>query len=129
MQLRGYFQDNNDAAAYIRKVVEWLDAEAEMCNLYLSEESTLPKLMSTVEKVLIVDRIKRVMEIPERGLSYWVDNDRFEELTLLFDLISRVSETHQSIKRNDTCESVRSGQTINLKAVRAQSSTTKQEEF
>lgn len=120
-------QDNNDAAAYIRKVVEWLDAEAEMCNLYLSEESTLPKLMSTVEKVLIVDRIKRVMEIPERGLSYWVDNDRFEELTLLFDLISRVSETHDELKEMIHVRVLESGRTINLKAVRAQSSTTKQE--
>lgn len=106
-------QENNDASVYIRRAQDWLDEEMDRCTMYLSEATTWPKLSRILERVVIADRIKEVMQTPNTGFYNWLDNDRFAELELVYKLVSRVSFEHEIIKEMLEAKLLEIGQEIN----------------
>lgn len=83
--------ESSDASIYINKVQQWLDEEADRCNMYLAEDTTLPAINSIVEKVLIIDRLIDVLSMDSTGIAQWLDSDRYNDLELSFKLLSRVN--------------------------------------
>ncbi|KAA8902561.1 hypothetical protein TRICI_005850 [Trichomonascus ciferrii] len=91
-------QENNDASVYIKKSQTWLDEEMDRCTMYLSESTTWPRLSRIIDRVVISDRIRDVMVMPHTGFTSWIDNDRYDELALVFKLVTRISSEHEVIR-------------------------------
>lgn len=88
---------SQDAAIYINQTSEWLKTEEERCDLYIAI-SSLPRLLATVQDVLIRQRFRTVMELPGTGFKNWIENDQYPELKLLHDLTSLVTDTFDDAK-------------------------------
>ena len=88
---------NTDAGTFCKHTKKRLSEEADRCRSTLSP-LTLPKIRAVVEKELIKDYIKDVIEIPGSGVRFMLDNDRVHELELIYDLISRVDPKKEELK-------------------------------
>jgi len=89
--------ESQNGAIYIKQTAQWLQAEEERCNLYLSIQS-LPRLLDAVKAMLITKRFKTVMEFRTNGLRTWIENDQYSEIKLLYDLASLVTDTHDDTR-------------------------------
>ncbi|KAG9837310.1 Cullin-domain-containing protein, partial [Aureobasidium melanogenum] len=78
----------SDAGTYCRHVRRRLDEEADRCRSTISE-STSAKIIKVVEDELIRQQIKALIEM-DSGVQFMVANDRHEDLSLVFELESRV---------------------------------------
>jgi len=78
----------SDAGTYCRHVKKRLDEENDRCRSTLSE-ATAPKIQRVVEQELIGSKMKSLIEM-DSGVQYMIDNDRFNELRLVFELESRI---------------------------------------
>lgn len=78
----------SDASTYCKEAKRRLDEEGDRCRSTLSE-STTTKIQQVVEDELIRHKMKGLIEM-ESGVQYMVDNDKFHELGLVFELESRV---------------------------------------
>ncbi|CAZ83191.1 unnamed protein product [Tuber melanosporum] len=87
-----------DAATYLRKVDKRLKEEYSRCHDTLSV-LTEPKIMKVVDQQLIDANINDVMEMEGSGLQFMLDNDRYEDLKLVYELISRVDSEKRSLKK------------------------------
>lgn len=106
-------QENNDASVYIKKTQSWLDEEMDRCTMYLSESTTWPSLSRIIDRVVISDRIRDVMSMPHTGFNSWIDNDRYDELGLVYKLVTRVSNEHDVIREMLNEKVLESGEEIN----------------
>jgi cullin 3 len=73
----------------------------------------MQKIRNVVEEELIVRNIKEVLDMEGSGIKHMLDNDRFEELSLVYDLISRVDHKLEELKRALQKHVVSSGDEIN----------------
>ncbi|KAK6348616.1 Cullin-3 [Orbilia javanica] len=87
-----------DAATYIEKTNDRLNEEWERTQGTIST-LTEPKIRSIVEKHLITDNIREVMQLEASGLNFMVDNDRYEQLKVLYNLVRRVDNSVIEIRR------------------------------
>jgi cullin 3 len=78
----------SDAGTYCRHAKRRIDEEHDRCRSTLSE-STTPKIQRVVEDELIRHKMKGLIEM-DSGVQYMVDNDKLQELGLVFDLEARV---------------------------------------
>lgn len=78
-----------DASTYLRHARKRLDEEHNRCISTLSE-LTSKKISKVVEDAIIVGRVAEVMDIEGTGFKHMINNDRYEDLGLLYYLISRV---------------------------------------
>lgn len=81
--------EGNNGTSYLKTVDQLISNEINKSALYLPTV-TYPKLLSLVDKILISSRIDKVMRFQTEGLKYWISNGRFDELSLLYKLLSRV---------------------------------------
>jgi hypothetical protein len=79
---------DSDAGTYCRHAKRRIDEEHDRCRSTLSE-STTPKIQRVVEDELIRHKMKGLIEM-DSGVQYMVDNDKLQELGLVFDLEARV---------------------------------------
>jgi len=90
-----------DAATYCRHTLNRIYQEQNRCKSTLSETTT-PKIVNVVEDELILNKIRDLIAM-ESGVKHMVDNDRFEDLELVFNLNSRIdpkkTELTQAIQR------------------------------
>ncbi|CAN6674420.1 cullin-3 [Trichomonascus vanleenenianus] len=112
-------EENNDAGVYIRKVDEWLQGEADRCRAYLSEMSTLPKLIAILDRVLIIERLKEVAQNSQIGYKEWIDNSSFDELRLMYRLSARVMPDHTDLRDLLQIKIISSGEEINRSTMQA----------
>ena len=77
-----------DAASYCRQTRNRIHEEQDRCRSSLSQTTT-PKITAVVEDELIKNKIKDLIEM-DSGVKHMVDNDRFEDLELVFDLNARI---------------------------------------
>ena len=80
---------DGDAGNFCRQAKKRLDEEADRCRSTLSP-LTLPKIKAVVENELIKVYIKDVIEFPNSGVKFMLDNDRMHDLGMIYDLVSRV---------------------------------------
>ena len=78
----------SDAGTYCKHAKRRIDEESDRCRSTLSE-ITAPKIQQVVENELIRHKIKGLIEM-DSGVEYMVENDKLNELGLVFDLESRV---------------------------------------
>jgi cullin 3 len=78
----------SDAGTYCKHAKRRIDEEVDRCRTTLSE-ATSPRIQKVVEDELIRHKMKGLIEM-DSGVQYMVDNDKFNELHLVFDLEARV---------------------------------------
>ncbi|KAF2819816.1 Cullin-domain-containing protein [Ophiobolus disseminans] len=88
---------DSDAGAYCSHARRRIYEEDERCKQTLLE-STGPKIQKVVEDELIKNRIHELVEM-ESGVRFMVDNDRLDELNLVYDLNMRVDAKKTEITR------------------------------
>lgn len=108
---------DSDAGAYCRYARRRIYEEDERCKQTLLE-STGPKIQKVVEDELIKNRIHELVEM-ESGVRYMIDNDRIDELNLVYDLNRRVDEKKLELTRAIQKRIVDSGTDVNNDAVAA----------
>ena len=102
---------DSDAGSYCRHAKRRIDEESERCHSTLSELTTR-KIQTVVEEELVAKKIREVIEM-ESGVRFMVENDRLDDLTLLFDLESRVDVKKPELTRAIQQEVARYGSAIN----------------
>ena len=78
----------SDAGTYCKHAKRRIDEESDRCRSTLSE-TTAPKIQKVVEDELIRNKMKGLIEM-DSGVRYMVDNDKYNELHLVYDLEARV---------------------------------------
>lgn len=109
---------SRNAAIYINQTSEWLRTEEERCNLYLSAQS-IPRVLATIQDVLIRKRFKTIMQFSDTGLKSWIENDQYRELKLLHELTLLVSDDFEDTKEMLNIIILEKGAEINLKSKEA----------
>lgn len=79
---------DSDAGGYCGQTWARLKEEQVRCRSMLAD-STMPKIEKVVEEELIKNKIQEVIEM-ESGVRFMIDNDRFKELGLIYELEGRV---------------------------------------
>lgn len=87
----------SDAGQYCRHAKRRIDEESDRCRSTLAE-STTPKIQRVVENELIRNKMKGLIEM-DSGVQFMVDNDKFHELGLIFDLEARVDPKKMELTR------------------------------
>lgn len=77
-----------DAATYCRQTRKRIHEEQDRCRSTLSA-TTSSKITAVVEEHLIRNKISQLIAM-DSGVKHMVDNDRFDDLELVFDLNSRI---------------------------------------
>ncbi|KAI9652120.1 MAG: Cullin-3 [Trizodia sp. TS-e1964] len=103
---------DGDAGSYLQFTAKRLKDEDDRCRSSISPLSEI-KLRKVVEHHLIRLNIQEVLQMEGSGIKFMIQNDRFEELSLAYDLVSRVDVDFQELKTALAKEVSASGQAIN----------------
>ncbi|KAI1763191.1 putative cullulin 3 [Hypoxylon sp. FL1150] len=79
----------NDTSAWLHYTKRRLAEEADRCHTTLSPFS-LAKITQVLEKELIVKHVDEFLAIESSGINAMINNERIEDLGILYELISRV---------------------------------------
>ncbi|KAK3175830.1 hypothetical protein K4F52_009963 [Lecanicillium sp. MT-2017a] len=89
---------DSDAGAWLRHTQHRLNEEEDRCGTTIELE-TLPKVSSVIEQQLIVKRLGDFLAMEGSGLRWMIDNDKEEELSILYKLISRVDPNKTALQQ------------------------------
>lgn len=81
--------EESDAGVWLRHTERRLQEEIDRCESTVSRLST-PKIIRVIEDELISRHLDRFLALEATGLRAMIDNDRLEDLTILYRLTSRV---------------------------------------
>lgn len=109
-----------DAASYCRHTIRRINEEQDRCRSTLSQSTSL-KLTQVVEDELIRSRIKQLI-IMDSGVKHMVENDRFDDLSLIFELNSRIDPKKLELTAEIQRRVVEVGNLINEAAATAAAS-------
>ncbi|KAI1302773.1 Cullin [Xylaria venustula] len=85
-----------DASAWLRQTQRRLDEETARCQTTISPLSE-QKITNVVEEELITSHLDEFLQLEGSGIRSMIDNDRIEDLKILFSLVSRVDEKVSSL--------------------------------
>ena len=106
---------NADAGTFCRHTKKRIAEESERCRSTLSL-LTLPKIKAVIEKEMIKDFMRDVILLPGSGVSFMLDNDKLDELEMIYDLISKVDPKKEELKLAVQARIVELGTEINNSA-------------
>ncbi|KAK8088174.1 Cullin family protein [Apiospora hydei] len=86
-----------DAATWLRHTQRRLDEESDRCATTISLMS-LPRILAVVEQELISKHLEEFMNLDGSGVRAMIDNDRVEDLKLLYQLVSRIDPNKTALK-------------------------------
>jgi cullin 3 len=107
----------SDAGGYCRHARRRIYEEEDRCKSTLSE-CTMPRIRDVVEDELIRNKISEVVEM-ESGVRFMIDNDRLDELHLVYDLEARVDNKKSELTRAIQERIIAMGTDINDAAIAA----------
>ncbi|KAJ4347213.1 uncharacterized protein N0V89_011152 [Didymosphaeria variabile] len=107
----------SDAGAYCKRAKKRIHEEEDRCRATLME-STTSKIREVVEAELIQGRIRELVEM-DSGVHFMIDNDRLEELNLIYDLNARVDEKKTEVTRSIQKRIMEMGTEVNNEALAA----------
>ncbi|KAH7162881.1 Cullin [Dactylonectria estremocensis] len=81
----------SDAGAWLRHTQQRLHEEVDRCGTTIELE-TLPKVTSTIDQELIITHLSEFLALDGSGLKWMIDNDKIDDLSILYRLISRVDD-------------------------------------
>lgn len=90
------FLNENSASVFVRKVNECLIEEKERADRYL-DNITGAKILQVLQDELIIKHMHTVVEMENSGLIFMLNNDRIEDLKLLYDLLKRVPKGSEAM--------------------------------
>ncbi|KAJ4375196.1 hypothetical protein N0V83_002281 [Neocucurbitaria cava] len=108
---------DSNAGVYCKHARRRIYEEDERCKQTLLE-STGPRIQKVVEDELIKNRIHELVEM-ESGVRFMINNDRLEELNLIYDLNKRVDDKKVETTRSIQKRIVDMGSDINNDAIAA----------
>lgn len=111
--LIGKFLNYESALKYLVETSQFLAAEADRITFYLPA-STVPKLIDSMNNILIKSQLDNIMNFPSDGLYYWIepikhriissngelvlDSNQLTFLRILYDLNRRIDENCDLLK-------------------------------
>lgn len=107
----------SDAGAYCGHARRRIREEEDRCRSTLLESTTF-KIQKVVEDELISKRIRELVEM-DSGVRFMIDNDRLQELNLIYDLNARVDDNKTEVTRAIQKRIVDMGTEINNDALQA----------
>lgn len=87
----------SDAGTWLRHTQQRLNEEIDRCGTTIELE-TLPKVTETIDQELIVAHMSEFLALEGSGLRWMIDNDKIDELSILYRLISRVDPKKTALK-------------------------------
>ncbi|CAK9267883.1 unnamed protein product [Sphagnum jensenii] len=91
------FIETSDCADYLRKAEKRLNEEIDRITHYLDPKSE-PKITSVVEREVIGNRMKLLVEMDNSGLVSMLIDDKYEDLGRMYNLFRRVPTGLQTIR-------------------------------
>lgn len=88
---------DSDAGAWLRHTERRLNEEADRCGTTIELE-TLPKVHRVIEEQLIKKHLDDFLNLEGSGLKWMIDNDKIEDLSIIYRLISRVDDTKLALQ-------------------------------
>ncbi|EEP76225.1 conserved hypothetical protein [Uncinocarpus reesii 1704] len=104
-----------DAPSFCKKVATRIQEEQERCHHTLSAV-TEPKIMSVIDQSLIQQNIAEVINMEGSGVKEMLDNDRFTDLTVVYELVSRIDPQKTVLTRAVQARIVELGSQVNTAA-------------
>ena len=105
-----------DAGTFCRHTMRRVIEEQDRCRSTLSP-LTSPKIKAVIEDELIRNNIREVIELQGSGVKCMLDDDRLDELQMIYDLISRVDPRKEELSRAVQRRIVELGTEINTAAM------------
>jgi cullin 3 len=81
----------SDASSWLRHTERRLHEEADRCETTIELE-TLPKATQVIDEELISQHLSDFLALEGSGLRWMIDNDKIDDLSILYRLISRVDD-------------------------------------
>lgn len=88
---------DGDAGAWLRHTERRLNEEESRCMTTIEEE-TLEKVSHVIEEQLIKKHLDDFLNMEASGLRSMVDNDKVDDLSILYRLIARVDEKKMALQ-------------------------------
>jgi cullin 3 len=88
---------DGNASSWLRHTQRRLREEQDRCDTTLSVV-TAEKIASVVDQELISARLSDFLAMEGTGIKSMIDNDRYEDLAILYQLISRVDKTKAALR-------------------------------
>lgn len=104
-----------DAGTFCRHTKRRVNEEQDRCRSTLSL-LTSPKIRAVIEDELIRNNIRAVIELEGSGVKCMLDNDRLDELEMIYDLIARVDPGKEELRRAVQKRIIELGADINTAA-------------
>lgn len=86
-----------DASAWLRHTERRLNEETDRCGTTIELE-TLPKVAQVIEEELIKKHLDDFLNLEASGLRAMVDNDKVDDLSILYNLIARVDNNKTALQ-------------------------------
>lgn len=83
---------------YINKVFEIINDEESRFQIYLPQQ-TLEKIRDLMYKDLVSSNIENILNLQTDGLKKWIENDDFEVLNKVYDLIGKIDSNRFVLKK------------------------------
>ncbi|KAG6020150.1 hypothetical protein E4U41_002963 [Claviceps citrina] len=87
-----------DASTWLRHTQRRLNEEVDRCGTTIELE-TFPKVSTVIDQQLIVKHLSDFMGMEGSGLRWMIDNDKVEDLSILYKLVSRVEQDKTSLRK------------------------------
>ena len=104
-----------DAGTFCRHTKRRVNEEQDRCRSTLSP-LTSPKIKAVIEDELIRNNIREVIELQGSGVKCMLDNNRLDELEMIYDLSGRVDPRKEELKRALQKRIIELGSDINTAA-------------
>ncbi|PNY27280.1 Cullin-3 [Tolypocladium capitatum] len=86
-----------DASTWLRHTQRRLNEEVDRCGTTIELE-TLPQILRVIDRTLINDHLQDFLTMEGSGLKWMIDNDKIEDLCILYKLITRVDENKTALR-------------------------------
>ncbi|CZT47201.1 related to cullulin 3 [Rhynchosporium secalis] len=112
----------SDASTWLRQTRKRLAEEEVRCQTTLSTLTT-GEIARVVENEMVIAHLTEFLAMEGSGIKAMIQNDRYEDLTLLYQLISRVDPSKSPLKIALQARVVELGSDINRSITESESST------
>ncbi|KAI9886364.1 MAG: hypothetical protein M1823_001818 [Watsoniomyces obsoletus] len=114
---------NSDAPHFLRCTRDRLLQEGDRCLTTISKR-TAPKIIGVIENEVLRGNIKEVVGMEGSGARNMFDNDRYDDLKLLYEMVGRVDNKREALSNALYRRIVDMGMMVNDEAKNATSTST-----
>ncbi|KYK56817.1 putative cullulin 3 [Drechmeria coniospora] len=86
-----------DAGTWLRQTQRRLNEEVDRCGTSI-ELDTLPRILDVIDRMLISHHLQEFLALEGSGARWMIDNDKLEDLSILYKLIVRVDDSKSALR-------------------------------